>query len=440
MTQSTDTDLPLAGLKVLDFTWVMAGPATTRYLADYGATVVKLESATRIETGRTLSPYWRSTLDPERSAFVANNNAGKLDLALNLHVEGGRAIARRLVQWADVVAESFTPKVMRSWGLDYEALRQINPSIVMLSSSLNGLTGPQSQFAGFGTLGAALAGFIYSAGWPERPPAGPTGAYTDYISPKLACAALMAALDHRRRTGVGQLLDFSQAEASVHFLGPAVLDYTTNGRLAPPAGNHDPAACPHGVYPCAGQQSAEETVTQGTLATRAEASNQVGQGQPSETSNDRWIALAAETPAQWRALRELIGGPLHDEERFGTLLARRRNEAALDEAIGGWTAQRDRDAAEAELVAAGVPASAVITIAEIFAEPQLNARGHFVSVPHATLGSAWVENSRTRMSGTPARVAHAGPALGQHSDHVLRELLGLSDDEIADAVAGGAIE
>lgn len=400
-------ELPLAGIKVLDFTWVMAGPATTRYLADYGATVIKVESATRIETGRTLSPFWQGTPDAERSAFQANNNAGKLGLSLNVASEGGRAIAKRLVQWADIVAESFTPKVMRAWGLDYEALRAINPGIIMLSTSLSGLTGPQAQFAGFGTLGAALAGFINFAQWPDRPPAGPTGAYTDYVAPKFGVAALLAALDYRRRTGVGQHLDLAQAEASIHFLGEAVLDYTVNGRVPPPAGNSDPSAVPHGVYPCAG--------------------------------DDRWIAIAAQTPAQWQALCGVIGAPLADA-RFATLIERRRNEAALDEAIGGWTRQQEPAEAERLLQAASVPASEVVTIAQIFTEPQLNHRRHFVSVPHGVLDSAYVENSRTHMSRTPAVIAHAGPALGQHTDEVLRNILGMADEEIVEAVAGGAVE
>ncbi|MHB8574776.1 MAG: CaiB/BaiF CoA transferase family protein [Dehalococcoidia bacterium] len=398
----------LAGVKVLDFTWVMAGPATTRYLADYGATVVKVESATHIETGRTLQPFWQGNPDPERSAFMADNNAGKLGMTLNLGNEQGRAIARRLVAWADVVTESFTPKVMRAWGMDYEALRAINPGIIMLSTSLNGMTGPYAQVAGFGTLGAALAGFTGFVQWPDRAPAGPFSAYTDYVSPKFGVAALLAALDERRRTGKGQHLDQSQAESSIHFLGPAVLEYTANGRKPLPAGNSDPVACPHGVYPAAG--------------------------------DDRWVAIAVETAAQWAALAATIGEPLATDKRFATPSGRREHEAALDELIGGWTAQRSPDESERTLQAAGVPAAEVVTIAGAFAEPQLQARGHFVEVSHDVLGSSWVESSRTKMSATPASVTAAGPSLGQHTDYVLRELLGMDDEAIIEAVADGAIE
>jgi len=403
-------ELPLAGLKVLDFTWVMAGPAITRYLADYGATVVKIESGARVETGRTLGPYWKGGSDPEQSAFMADNNAGKLGISLDCSTEAGRAIALRLAAWADVVAESFTPKVMRSWGLDYDALKQVNPGLVMLSTSLSGLTGPNAQFAGFGTLGAALAGFVPFAQWPGRAPAGPLGAYTDYVAPKFGVAALMAALDYRRRTGTGQHIDLSQAEASIHFIGPAVLDYVANGRLPEPVGNTDPVACPHGVYRCQGSQGSE-----------------------------RWVAIAVVSEAQWQALRRVVAGLLDEDPRFATLVERRRNNAALDEAINAWTKERTAEAVEQELHHAGVPVSRVLDTPGVFADEQLNPRRHFIEVPHAVLGKAWVQNSRTIMRSTPAVVSHAGPALGQHTDGVLQDILGMTPDEIADAVVIGAI-
>ncbi len=402
------TDLPLAGLKVLDFTWVMAGPAATRYLADYGATVVKVESATKIETGRTLGPAWQGNPDPETSAFMADNNAGKLGMTLNIRTPGGQTLARRLVQWADVVAEAFTPKVMRSCGLDFAALQRINPGIIMLSTSLNGLTGPYSQVAGYGTLGAALAGFAPFVEWPDRPPAGPFSAYTDYVAPKFAVAALMAALEHRRLTGEGQHIDMAQSEASIHFLGEAVLEYTANGRVWPPAGNSDRLLCPNGAYPAAG--------------------------------DDRWVALSVGSEQQWQALARLAGPPLAGDPRFATAESRRQHEAELDAAIAAWTAPQQPRELEAALQAAGVPAHEVVTIAGAFEEPQLQARQHFIGVTHPVLGECFIENSRTKMLGTPAQITRANATLGEHTDYVLRELLGLSDDEIIEAVASGAVE
>ncbi|HZQ35950.1 MAG TPA: CoA transferase, partial [Dehalococcoidia bacterium] len=343
-----NTELPLAGLKVLDFTWVMAGPAATRYLADYGATVVKIESATKIETGRTLGPAWQGNPDPETSAFMADNNAGKLGMTLNIRTETGQALARRLVQWADVVAEAFTPKVMRSCGLDFAALQRINPGIIMLSTSLNGLTGPYSQVAGYGTLGAALAGFAPFVEWPDRPPAGPFSAYTDYVAPKFAVAALMAALEHRRLTGEGQHIDMAQSEASIHFLGEAVLEYTANGRVWPPAGNSDRLLCPNGAYPAAGSGGpSSEADRHGRagdhLQSQASQTTPGGpwseaQGRASQTTNDRWVALSVGAEQQWQALARLAGPPLADDPRFATVESRRQHEAELDGAIAAWTA------------------------------------------------------------------------------------------------------
>ena len=187
-TTSASRALPLAGLKVADFAWVMAGPAGSRYLADYGATQVKIESTTRIDTARTLNPNFHGQPGPEQSGMFANVNAGKLGLTLNLALPEGRELALRLIQWADVVMESYTPRNMRAWGLDYASLRKVKPDLIMLSSCLGGQSGPHCDLAGFGTMGAQLAGFGELAGWADRTPAGPFGAYTDYIAPKFtAC-------------------------------------------------------------------------------------------------------------------------------------------------------------------------------------------------------------------------------------------------------------
>jgi crotonobetainyl-CoA:carnitine CoA-transferase CaiB-like acyl-CoA transferase len=401
--------LPLAGVKVLDFTWVMVGPIGVRYLADYGATVVHVESSTRIDTARTLQPFKNGQPGPERSGLYANVNAGKLGLTLNLSTPEGRGVALKLAAWADVVVESYSPKAMRAWGLDYESLRAVNPRLIMMSSCLNGQTGPHALLAGFGTMGAALAGFVELAGWPDRPPAGPFGAYTDYVAPKFIAAALLAALDHRRRTGEGQYIDLSQAEASIHFLTPAVLDYTVNGRVQTRMGNRSLTEAPHGVYPCAGE--------------------------------DRWVAIACADEAQWRALCAVSGHPEWAvDPRFATLADRIAHADALDALVAAWTAPRDVEEVERLLQGAGVPVHRVATSADCFADPQLAHRGHFVTLEHPELGPVPVENSRLRLSRTPARIAWPGPTYGQHNDQVLREILGLSDADIVRLVTAGALE
>ena len=194
------SDAALADIKVVDFMWVLAGPGATRVLADYGATVLRVESSQRLDASRTLPPFNRGRMDPEGSGLFGNMNAGKLSVALDLGSEEGRTVALDLVRWGDVVTESFSPRAMRAWGLDYASLRKVKSDVIMLSSCLMGQTGPLSSFAGFGNLTTAISGLFNLAGWPDRPPAGPFGAYTDYVAPRFTVAAILAALEYRRRT------------------------------------------------------------------------------------------------------------------------------------------------------------------------------------------------------------------------------------------------
>jgi crotonobetainyl-CoA:carnitine CoA-transferase CaiB-like acyl-CoA transferase len=400
---------PLGGLKVVDFSWVMAGPMGVRYLADYGATVVHVESTTRIDTARTIGPWKDQQPGAERSTLYANVNANKLGLALNLGKPEAREVAKRLIAWADVVVEGYSPKAMRNWGMSYGELRALNPGLIMLSTCLNGQTGPHAALAGFGTMGSALAGFVELAGWPDRAPAGPMGAYTDYIVPKLEAAVILAALDHRRRTGEGQYIDFSQAEAGIHFLAPAILDYAVNGRVAGRNGNASPDFAPHGVYPAEGA--------------------------------DRWVAIAVTTEQQWRALCTAADHrDWMSDARFASNAARLKHADALDREITAWSSCREVDAIEQELQAAGVPVHRLASSADAFADPQLAFRGHFVTVENPILGPVPVETSRIRFGRTPAHVSRPGPVYGQDNEHVLRDILGLSDGEITELVVAGALE
>jgi len=417
---------PLAGLKVLDFTWVYAGPMGSRYFADLGATVVHIESSHYPDALRGYGPFKDALPGVERSANYHNACAGKLGLSLNLAQPGAREIALRLVAWADVVVENYSPRAMRKWGLHYDALCEVNPGLLMLSTCLNGQTGPENWLAGFGTMGAALSGFHELTGWPDRPPAGPFVAYTDYTSPKYIAAALLAALDHRRRTGQGQYIDLSQAEVGMQFLAPAFLDYTVNGRVDKRRGNASAEFAPHGVYPCKAGSPLDPR-----LGGKAE----------SPTSNDRWAAIACTSEAQWQALCLATENPgWRDDPRFGSLDARLANHAALDELIARWTATREIDDIEQLLQAAGVPVHRATSSADMFTDLQIAARGHVAWVDHPELGSVPLETSRLRFSHTPPRPPTPGPAFGQHNEFVLRELLGMSDDEIVAVVVSGALD
>ena len=196
--------------------WVIAGPFFTRVLADYGATVIKVESSTKLEPARGSPTFKNGEPGLESGVPFANFNAGKLGITVDPSNPVGREVIRDLVRWADVVTESFSPKAMKAWNLDYEALREVNPDIIMVSSCLMGQTGPRAQVPGYGNMAAAITGFYDLTGWSDRSPAGPFLAYTDGVSPRFMLASLLAALDHRRRAGRGQHIDLSQSEAALH--------------------------------------------------------------------------------------------------------------------------------------------------------------------------------------------------------------------------------
>lgn len=402
-------DLPLEGLKVLDFTWVLAGPTMGRVLADYGATVIRVESVTRIDGLRTLTPFLNDEIDPEKSGSFCSTNAGKLSVALNLARPEAREVALDLVRWADVVLESFSPRAMRGFGLDYEHLRDVNPGMVMLSSCLMGQTGPLGNFGGTGNMAAAVMGFYGLTGWPDRWPSGPFGAYTDAVAPRFALAALLAALDLRRRTGESQYIDFSQAEGGVYFLSPAILDYTVNGHVMQRRGNADPQMAPHGVYRSIGE--------------------------------DDWVAIACETDAHWSALCSVLGrADLADDPDLNKVERRLARAEEIDKIVEEWTEGLTPEEAMARCQAAGVPAHAVLTSPSCLADPQLRHLGHFVEVEHDIVGTATIEGSRMLLSRTPARVGRPAPLIGQHTHQVLSEVLGYSEERIGDLYAAEVLE
>ncbi|HEV2170177.1 MAG TPA: CoA transferase [Candidatus Binatus sp.] len=401
-------DLPLKDVKICDFMWVMAGPASTRILADYGATVVRIESPNRIDTARTLAPHMSDQLGPDSSGLFANCNAGKLGISLDLGNPATREVVHDLVRWADVVTDSFSPKAMRAWGFDYESLRKVNPGLIMLSSCLMGQTGPLAKIAGFGNMAAAIVGFHNLTGWPDRPPAGVYGAYTDYVSPRFSAMAILAALDHRRRTGQGQYIDQSQAECSIHFLGPAILDYTVNGRIDGRVGNTDPMLAPHGVYPAAG--------------------------------DDNWVAIACRNDDDWQNLSAAIENEaLARDSRYASAAGRREHSEAIDLAVAEWTRSFERTSIESRLQSRGVPAHSVQNSSDAYLDRQLAHRGHFVALDHPTLGKFTVEGPRAKLSRTPAAARRAAPSLGQDNQYVLETILGYDEARNSELVASGAL-
>ncbi len=396
------------GLKVADFAWVGVGPIIAKGLSDHGATVVHVESETRPDVLRIAPPFKNGQQDLNKSQFFANFNSSKYGLACNLATPAGRALARRLVlEWADVVVESFTPGNMAKMGLDYASLSKERPDLVMLSTCLRGQTGPHSTYAGFGGQGAALAGLHGVTGWPDRNPSGPWGAYTDFITPRYGVSVLAAAIFERNRSGKGQYIDLSQVEASIHFLEPEVLDYAVNGRIAPPAGDASPLACPNGIYQTQGQQ--------------------------------RYIALSVRTPEQWQALRRVAPLDAFSDPAFDRLEARRGQEFRLQGALRAWLAEQDPWAITQRLQTAGVPAYVVLRPSDLYEDPQVLHRGFFITLDHAVMGPTPYDGLVSRFSGMPVGPRFAGPTLGQHTNMILRDFLGLSEEQISEYAAAGVL-
>lgn len=399
----------MEGLKVLDFFWVAVGPMTTSYLAEYGATVVRVESRRRPDPLRNSPPFRSSRQGLNRSGYYASYNASKYALGLNMAHPKAIGVVKRLVRWADVVTENFTPGTMKRWGLEYEDLCRIKPDIIMISTSMLGHGGPLSGQPGFGPVLSSLSGMTGITGWPDRAPTNPYGAYTDFIVPRFAVPALLAALDYRRRTGRGQHLDVSQLEAALHFIAPLLLDYANNGREPARIGNRHPAAAPHGAFPCQGE--------------------------------DRWCTIACTTDAEWQALCGAMGSPLWtQDERFATMRGRKADEDELERRVGEWTRGWDARALMHALQTAGVPAGVVQVNEELLEDPQLRHRGHFVSMEHPELGRHPVQRSEFRLSRAAADHRWPSPNIGRHTVEVCEEFLGMSRDEIDALIAEDVLE
>jgi crotonobetainyl-CoA:carnitine CoA-transferase CaiB-like acyl-CoA transferase len=401
----------LAGIKVWDASWVGVGPLTAKYLADYGATVVHTETASRPDVLRNAPPFRDGVPGINRSQFFADFNSSKYGLGLDLKHPRGRDVALALAGWADVVLESFSPGVMGQFGLGYEVLAGVNPSLIMMSTSMNGQTGPRRKFAGFGTVMAPMSGFSELTGWPDRPPGTPYGAYTDFVSPRFAATALLAALDHRRRTGEGQHLDIAQYEASVQLHAPWLLDLEINGQLVTRDGNRSPAAAPHGIYRCA-----------------------------DEDGRERWVAIAVQDDAQWAAFAAAVSEPHWTQEpRFATLRGRKAHEDDLDACVSAWTG-RQRSTEVFYRLQPDVPAAPVHDARDLQRDPQIAFRRYFRELDHTVMGPTLYEGRQAELSLTPPVLSKAAPCLGEDSRMVLADLLPLDDTEIDELIGLGVIE
>jgi crotonobetainyl-CoA:carnitine CoA-transferase CaiB-like acyl-CoA transferase len=381
----------LHNIRILDFTWVLAGPYATRLLADFGAEVIKVQPMLSTEADDAFSRGYYNTW-----------NRNKLGVTLNLNKPEGIALAKKLAGISDAVVENFAPRVMANWGLDYVNLKKVKPDIIMVSMSVMGQTGPWKDYTGFRPTVQAFSGMTHLTSFPGQPPIGPGFSYADHIAGLYASLALLGALELRRRTGEGQFIDISEVEAMTSLLGDA---YTINGKEPEPTGNSSTEAAPHDVYPCKGE--------------------------------NRWCAIAVFTDEEWQGFKRALRNPAWAEDKkFTALSGRVENKVELDRRVGAWTKRHTAEEVMAKLQANGVAAGVVQDAADIAKDLQLKARGFFIDRPE--IGKL-VDASPIRLSETPAEYSRPAPTQGKDNDYVYGKLLGMSEKEMAELREKGVI-
>jgi crotonobetainyl-CoA:carnitine CoA-transferase CaiB-like acyl-CoA transferase len=423
ITAMTATPLPLANVRVLDFSWIVAGPQATRILADFGADVIRVEFEGRMDSIRLgMRDPNAPPESPDASGMFNNFNRNKRSITLNLQHPEGRALFRQLLMVSDVVVENFSATVFERLGWTWETMAAINPGIIYLSLSGYGHLGRDREYVTWGPTAQAVSGLTAMSGLPGHEPAGWGYSYLDHTAGYYGAAAVLLALHHRNRTGQGQYIDLSQIETGMVLAGPAILDYVVNGRGYAAAGgrignrSRHPRVAPHNTYRC-----------------RVDGPDPHGLG--------RWVAIACFTEAEWQALVRVMGAPAWAREaRFATNAARVAHEDELDAHIEAWTRARDAYEVMLALQAAGVPAGVVQHAADKQErDPQLRARGFYPEADHPVLGRHAFEGMPVTAARTPWRLRHAAPLLGEHTEAVYCHLLGLSRARLAALRAEAAV-
>lgn len=398
MERETATGTPLQGVRVINFGWIWAGAVMGQMLGDMGAQVIRIESANRPDISR-VQGISDGSLNIGRSQHSAT---------LNLREPRARELLMELVRVSDVVADNYRPGTMQGMGLGYDALKKENPTIIALSASAAGQTGPLSYIATYGSNVSSLGGLDSVQGYDAGGPVPAGISIVDPLYANIAVYAMLAALAHRRNTGEGQSIDLSQWEFTAGLMGGPLLDYVMNGRVQGPMGNRDPMMAPHGLYPCRGE--------------------------------DQWVSIAVRTQEQWRALCRVMGRPeLAEEARFADLFLRQRNWEALHETISAWTRRRDRWEIALALQRKGVPAFPVFSDKDAFHDRHYWERRAWVEIDHPLVGRKTVSGIPWKLSRTPGAMEQPTPALGQDNELVFCEILGLPSGQVGELVAAKVV-
>ncbi|NYT36402.1 CoA transferase [Allopusillimonas soli] len=388
----------LEGVLVADFTWIGAGSYTTKLLADLGADVVKIETSKRLDTLRLAKPYKDGIPGINRSGYFADRNSSKRSITINIKEEQGLILAKRLIGNAHIVTNNFTPGIMDKLGLGYDVVRTIRPGIIYVSMSMQGATGPDRNDLGYGLTIGAVTGLQHLTGLPNKEPAGTGTNFPDHIpNPTHAAFAILAALRHQRRTGVGQSIDIAQTEPTIAMIGPAVMDYEVNGVIQNRRGNRHPKFAPQGVFPCKGR--------------------------------DRWIAITVQSDKQWASLCEVLGLIVPAEWAGGA--GRLRYQGEIEQVLSVASSKWDSLELAVALQNMGVTAGPVQDARDVLEkDAQLQDRKHWISLDHPEMGPSTYNCAPFRFSNAASAPSSPAPMLGQHTQEIGRELLGLSETEI----------
>lgn len=388
----------LENVKVVGFTAAGVGNMVMKTMAEHGATCVRVESILKPCILRTAQPFKDGKPGINRGAYFAIYNNGLLSITLNMKHTKTSQVTRRLIEWADVIVENYSPGTMESWGIGYENVKKINPDIIMVSLSHQGQTGPHRGIPGYGPQLQGVAGLAHLTGYPDREPCLVGMSYPDFIAPPFGVMAIVAALDYKRRTGKGQYIDVSEFEDTLMYLQPVLLDYQVNKRIWKRNASKVPSAAPHGAYRCKG--------------------------------NDQWCAISVTTDKEWGALRKVMRNPAWTKsEKFTTLLARKQNEEELDILLNKWTARYESHELMNKLQKADVPAGAYQNSGDVVEDPHHKARGYFQILNHPEIGPHEYVRSNFILTKTPGELKRPAPLLGEHTEYVCRELLHMPDEE-----------
>ncbi len=389
----------LKGLRILDFTWVLAGPHATRILADFGAEVIKVQSkktAGGVESNLT--------------GYFSHWNRNKRSITLDMSHPEAKEIVLRLARISDVVIENFSTRVMSNWGLDYDRLKEVRPALIMVSMSAMGQTGPWKDFVAFGPALQAVSGLTCLTSFAQESPLGLGYAYADLVAGLHAALAILAALEFRDRTGKGQHIDLSQYEAICTLLGPALLNALANHKDISPQGNdsENVPAAPYGCYQCSGE--------------------------------DRWCVIGVFSEIEWETLCDILGRPdWTREERFSDLSKRTENKEDLDKFLEQWTQERSPEEVVNLLQQGGVAAGVVQNAEDLANDPHLIARDFFIPLEHPVLGKIVGDASPIKFKKNSRDKWRPAPLLGEDNRYVYTELLGFTEGELSSYIEKGII-